>query len=134
MESTTPITANVILDVIVQHKVNVSFISPSIAMGILKLLEESNGSITLDSIRLLASGGSFVSDELIHSMNRFMPNGKIFSCYGMTELSGLIASGETHYKKDTVGQLGPDVEVTVRMIALYVIIDDYFQSFADRRR
>lgn len=115
VESTEPITPNTILEVIIQHKVNIVFISPSTTMGILKLLEESNGSITLDSMRLFASGGSFVSEELIQSMKKFLPNGKLCSCYGMTEVSGLISSSEVYYKTGSVGQLGPDIEVSVRM-------------------
>lgn len=115
VESNAPVTASVILDVLIQHKVNITFISPAVVMDILKLLEEcGGGSTTLESLRILACGGSFVSDQLLQSMGRFIPNGKMFSCYGMTEISGLISSCEQSYRKDTVGQLGPDIEVSVR--------------------
>ncbi len=116
IESNAPVTADVILDVLIRHKVNVTFVSPAIAMELLALLRQSRDSITLESIRILACGGSFLSDQLVQSISPFIPNGKIFPCYGMTELSGLVSSCEIFYRKDTVGQLGPDVEVLVNFI------------------
>lgn len=98
------------LDVIIQHRVNATFTSPAIAIEMLKLLEGTSG---MESMRIFACGGSFVSDELIESMKRFLPNGEMVACYGMTETSCLLSTRENADKKGTVGRLGAGIQAAV---------------------
>lgn len=60
----------------------------------------------LSSIRIIACGGSKLSNSLALDIAKFLPNGKVAQVYGMTEVGGVTSVGVIETEEDTsVGQL-----------------------------
>ena len=89
------------------------FLPPSLIAAILQ--SPAIETASLESIRVFASGGSFVSPLLIESLNKYLKNGRVFVTYGMTEVGGTItfSDGSAGSNFGSVGKLSTNKRAKV---------------------
>lgn len=109
--TTKEFSPDLMLEMIEKYQITHTFTPPSsIAMTIkCPAIKTTN----LSSLQSWWSGGSFVHNEIIEKMNRYLPNGEVNIGYGITEIAGGIAIDFPHLKAHTVGQLAPGVSLKI---------------------
>jgi long-subunit acyl-CoA synthetase (AMP-forming) len=99
---------DLMIDLINRFKVTTTLLPPS---GISSLLH-SNNMKPLESLEVLLAGGSVVSKSLCASMKLFLPNGEIYTVYGMTESD--FSTGSFNFQRyGSVGKPSPNVQLKI---------------------
>ncbi|XP_055915561.1 uncharacterized protein LOC129948542 [Eupeodes corollae] len=79
---------------------------------------KSNNTSKLSHLKIVLLGGEVVTDSLIEYAAQIMPQCKIITCYGMTEMHGIIASDE-------------DLNVTGRIVNGGILANEYILKVID---
>lgn len=95
-------TPQLMLEIIMKYQVNCLFSPPS-QLALILQLEQEICSADLDSVQEWIVGGSFVAKEFCLRINDHLRNGRVYSCYGSSELAGLIARCGENY--ESLGRL-----------------------------
>ncbi|XP_055551812.1 luciferin 4-monooxygenase-like [Wyeomyia smithii] len=96
-------------EIIAKYKISNVFAPPTQLALILQ--SEHLGQADLSSIRLLFSGGAYVSPALRRSVQKWLPNGTIGVGYGFSEVGYVSAEMGAQKREGSVGQLAPNVEI-----------------------
>jgi 4-coumarate--CoA ligase len=70
-------------------------------------------SYNLDSVKLVQVGGSFVSDGLKESLQKYLKNATVAVVYGATEIGGYISSTYCSDRNGSVGQLTDGIKIKI---------------------
>lgn len=105
-----PLNADLVLDVLQKHDVNVVFMFPfNVAAMAKRMLLDS---YDLSKLTKITSGGSTMSEVTNINLTKTMPNVGIECWYGMTEF-GVISCTNTKTKRGSTGFLVPDMSAKV---------------------
>lgn len=113
--TTEKFSPGLILSLIEKYKINQVYTPPSSLAETLKHCRLCKTDLT--SLQYWWCGGSYVHTELIDKMNEYLPNGAVYTGYGVTEMTGVVAMDLSRRKGNTVGQLRAGVSMK--------IVDDY---------
>lgn len=111
MITTEQFSPGLILSIIEKYKVNQLYTPPTSLAETLKHHRLCKSD--LSSVQYWWSGGSFVHNELIDKMNKYLPNGAVYTGYGVTEMTGTVAIDVSGRKGNTVGQLKAGVSMKI---------------------
>lgn len=103
-------TPKLMLEIIKKYQVNCLFSPPS-QLALILQLEQEICSADLDSVQEWIVGGSFVAKEFCLRINEHLRNGRVYSCYGSSELAGLIARCGENY--ESLGRLSMGITVKI---------------------
>lgn len=109
--TTQPLSAELILDILVQHKIKAIFTVPSMIARMVKILETE--SHDLSELELMLTSGTVLSDHLAESLKVYVPKLILIAAYGMTEAGGIISSIVVGIKPNSVGFLSRGVQIKV---------------------
>ncbi|KXJ77102.1 hypothetical protein RP20_CCG008342 [Aedes albopictus] len=101
--TTERFTAEMMISMIEQYRVNVIFFPPSHALAILN--NPTMGMVDFSSLRMVLCGGGPVSADLKRSFEMYLPKGRLHVVYGLSELGGAGCMSEVAYKNGSVGIL-----------------------------
>lgn len=99
------------LQLIEKYHVTLTITAPTSLSLVLKSSKLSHAN--LSSLQLWLCGGSYVPNEHIEKMQKYLPYGQIIITYGFTEVSGGVSIGVPSVRPHTVGQLKAGVVVKI---------------------
>lgn len=99
------------LEVIEKYRVTFTITAPS-AIAV-TLTNPRLETVDLSSLTFFMSAGSKLHAELETRMNRYLPNCKVYSGYGMSEATGIVSVNYPEPRIDSVGLLAPGLCVKI---------------------
>lgn len=99
------------LDLIEKYRVTFTITAPS-AIAIM-LTNARIETADLSSLTFFMSAGSKLHAELELRMNRYLPNCKVYSGYGLSEATGVVSVNYPEPRIDSVGLLAPGLRVKI---------------------
>lgn len=97
-----PKTAELVLDIVTKYKVRVLLTVPPLVMTMNELLKQEH-SYDLSRLEILAAVGCLLPAKEVSLMNSFLPNGKVYTLYGTTDIGGIITTTMSGYPAGSVG-------------------------------
>ncbi|XP_050094696.1 uncharacterized protein LOC126577260 [Anopheles aquasalis] len=94
-----------------KYKANFIFMPPSYAIQVVR--HERATEVDFSSIKMLALGGSFVSEELRDRFDRLLPNGRTFNTVGISEVAW-VTCDMIQRKRGSVGT--PTINVSAKIV------------------
>jgi acyl-CoA synthetase (AMP-forming)/AMP-acid ligase II len=105
-------------ETVAKERISYTVLVPTMINLLLQFVENNPRDLSgiLNSIEVLAYGGSPMGPELIHRTRKFLPNAKLIQVYGLSEtgfLTGLADSEHTDDHLTSCGRPCPGIEVQV---------------------
>lgn len=104
-----PIDAQLMVEVIQRHKINTCMIGPYIVAKILQIENLQ----PMDSLTDVMISGAVLSKDIIDKFKKFIPNGRVFNCYGSSE-QNYIAMSKNCTKPESCGT--PYINTEIRIV------------------
>ncbi|XP_053664182.1 uncharacterized protein LOC128713348 [Anopheles marshallii] len=106
-----PFSAETFFEAVEKYRANMVFMPPSYASQV--ALHERVAQVDFSSLRMLAMGGSYVSDALRDKLDQLLPNGRTYNTVGTSEIGWV----STDFGKRKPGSVGtPVVNIAIKII------------------
>lgn len=120
-----------IVEIFQKHQVNHCFLATTFAGALINYISKSQEKITLPSLKVVASGGSRVSQKIRAGFKSYLPHVIAANLYGLSE-TGAISSGldqleNSHY----VGKLLPNIQGKV-LVSIFPFQGHQIKSLSSR--